>query len=71
MKKEKNTRRNHDRIQMQYIKLRYKENTCKKKNNMELQEKGKKFSVMRAEISQIIENKENNGNDRDKANKGY
>lgn len=38
---------------------------------MELQEKGKKFSVMRAEISQIIENKENNGNDRDKANKGY
>lgn len=38
---------------------------------MELEDKGKKFSVMRAETFQTTENIENNGNDRDKANKGY
>lgn len=31
MKKEEDTRSSPDRIQMQYIKLRYKENTYKKK----------------------------------------
>lgn len=37
---------------------------------MELEEKGQ-FSVVRAKTSQITENIENNGNDRDKVNKGY
>lgn len=56
---------------MQYIKVSSKENTYLKKNNIELEEKIKKFSVTRAETSQITENIENNVNDRDKASKGY
>lgn len=56
---------------MQYIKVSNKENTYIKKNNIELEEKIKKFSVTRAETSQITENIENNVNDRDKASKGY